>query len=132
MARKNSKSRSSEDKMIKRNAKDMVELMEQVRELAKEELFYLSQGIIREGGVVQKLIDEGDETVTSTVEQFKKQFHLQREVAPLAGMGLFRYDRSEQFDDGDQSPFSEEVQMSAAWQLRGDDEPDWKRKGRRA
>ena len=58
--------------------------------------------------MTQKGIEPKDENITRTVEIFKKQFKLQKEVVPLARMGIYQYDRSEQLDNGDQSPFVEE------------------------
>ena len=110
MAGKKSKSTSFEDKMIKRYAKDRVKLQEQIVDEAKKEVnLFLSQGIIREGSILkQKLIDEKDENITRTLEIMEKQFKLQNEIFPLAKTGIYDYDRSEQLDDGDQSPFTDE------------------------
>jgi len=108
MPGKKPKSTSFEDKMIKRYAKDWVKLQEQMRDEAKEEWFDLQRGIIREGSRTQKHIDAKDEIITSAVEILEKQFKLQNEVVPLARMGIYQYDRSEQLDNGDQSPFVEE------------------------
>ena len=110
MTGKKSKSTSLEDKMIKRYAKDRVKLREQIVDEAKKEVnLFLSQGIIREGSILkQKLIDEKDENITRTLEIMEKQFKLQNEIFPLAKTGIYDYDRSEQLDDGDQSPFTDE------------------------
>ena len=66
---------------------------------------FCTDGTILDGGFLQKAM-EGNERLEKQITFMRKQLKLRNKIGPLARQGIYRYDRSEQFDDGDQSPLS--------------------------